>query len=355
MHSRIGLEPRWYIGGYSFVLGELCALAVQVHTSRLSPGAAQQSTAKLLRAITQAVMLDMDLAISVYIDENKASYDKKLGTLADSFQTSVRGVVDAVASAATEMQASANSMNGTADATSREALSAASAMRQTSANVQTVASATEQLSASISEIARRVEESSRIAREAADDAAHTSSVVQGLATSGEKIGEVIALIESIAGQTNLLALNATIEAARAGEAGKGFAVVASEVKSLANQTAKATEDIRSQIGAVQTTTAQTVTEIEKISSVIGRMNEISTAIAAAIEQQNAATSEISKNVQQAANGSSATVGNIEGVQQAARETGAAATDVLGAARDLSKQSETLRGVVDSFLHNIRAA
>ncbi len=275
--------------------------------------------------------------------------------LIGKFDIDVKGVVDAVSSAGTELQASAQSMAGTAEETSRQSTAVAAASEQASTNVQTVASATEELTSSVAEISRQVSESARICAEAVSEAADAQKTMQGMAEMGQKIGAVVTMINDIASQTNLLALNATIEAARAGEAGKGFAVVASEVKSLASQTAKATEEISAQIAGVQTASAESVKAIEAISGTINRVSEIATTIASAVEEQGAATKEIARNVQEAAQGTNEVSSNIGGVSQAASQTGSAATQVLGAAGELSKQSEVLRRQVDQFLADIRAA
>jgi len=289
--------------------------------------------------------------------KHRAEAEKKaaLNKMADEFEGSVKGVVNAVSSASTELQTSAQAMAATAEQTSRQSTAVAAASEQASTNVQTVASATEELTGSVAEITRQVAESSRICAEAVAEAAQTQQSMQGMAETAQKIGAVVTMINDIASQTNLLALNATIEAARAGDAGKGFAVVASEVKSLANQTAKATEEISAQIGAVQSASAASVKAIEGISATIGRVNEIATTIASAVEEQGAATKEIARNVQQAALGTNDVSSNIGGVSQAASETGSAASQVLSAAGELSKQSEMLRGQVDQFLATIRAA
>jgi methyl-accepting chemotaxis protein len=275
--------------------------------------------------------------------------------LADDFETSISHVVSSVASAATEMQATAQSMSATAEETSRQALSVASAAEQASANVQTVASAAEELTSAIGEIGRQVSQASATAGKAAEDSMRSDQAVQALSGSAQKIGEVVKLIQDIAGQTNLLALNATIEAARAGDAGKGFSVVASEVKSLANQTAKATEEIRTQISAIQDQTNGTVDVIRGIRTTIEDIHGISSTIASAVEEQGAATQEIARNVQQAATGTGQVSENISGVTTAASDTGAAANQVLGAASELSRQSEVLRSEVDKFLATVRAA
>jgi methyl-accepting chemotaxis protein len=275
--------------------------------------------------------------------------------LADAFEARVKGVVETVASAATEMQATATAMSGTAEETNRQAMVVASASEQASANVQTVASATEELSSSIQEIGRQVSNSTHIATQAATETKRTSETMNALVTAAQQIGDIIKLINEIAGQTNLLALNATIEAARAGDAGKGFAVVASEVKALATQTARATEDIQVKVAEIQAATGGARSAVDEVEKTIARLNEISGNIAAAIEQQGAATREISSNVQQAAHGTCEVNSNISTVSQAAAETGSAATQVLSSANELSKEAEILRHEVESFIATVRAA
>ena len=272
-----------------------------------------------------------------------------------TFDQSVTESLGSLATASTELQTTAQSMSVTAEQTSSKSATVASVSEQASTNVQTVAAATEQLSASINEISRQVAESTSIAGEAVAQAERTNVEVQALADAAQRIGDVVKLISGIAEQTNLLALNATIEAARAGEAGKGFAVVASEVKSLATQTAKATEEITAQVAAIQGATGSSVQAIQAIGGTISRVNHIAAAIAAAVEQQGAATKEIARNVQQAAAGTTEVSGHIASVSQAASETGAAAGGVLDSAKGLTRLSQALRDDVDRFVGNIRAA
>lgn len=271
------------------------------------------------------------------------------------FENKVRAALDTLMTSANVMQSTAESMSTTAEHSSALVSTVASAAEETSVNVQTVSAGTEELSSSIQEISRQVTNSAKIAAHAVSEAGKTDTTMQGLADNANRISSVVDLIQEIASQTNLLALNATIEAARAGEAGRGFAVVASEVKSLAEQTAKATDEIRAQISSMQNVTASAVGAIRSIGSTIGEINEVTTAIAAAVEEQGAATREIARNIQHAASGTSEVSSNIVGVSQASIEAGTAAGEVLNASGELRREADTLRGEVDAFLLNIRAA
>ncbi|WP_319801877.1 methyl-accepting chemotaxis protein [Azospirillum canadense] len=275
--------------------------------------------------------------------------------LIQRFEEATAGSLRTVASAASELDATARSMEAMAQQANGQAMVVASAAEQTSVNVQTVASATDEMVSSIREIGTQVARSSQIAGQAVAQATQTHDTVRGLAEAAQKIGDVVGLITNIASQTNLLALNATIEAARAGEAGKGFAVVAGEVKHLANQTARATEDIAIQIAAIQSATDGAVQAIGAIGSTIVQVNDIATGIASAIEEQGAATNEISRNVQQAAAGTQEVSTSIAQVTIAASETGSSAGQVKGAAGELAHQSEALRRDVEQFLASIKAA
>ena len=313
--------------------------------------------------MAEAVQVFKDNAIRVRKMEaeqaetkRKAEAQRKaaLTHMANTFEESVAEVVGMVSSSSTELEATAGHMSNTVSETSDLATNVTAAAEQASANVQTVASAAEELSSSISEISRQVAQSTQVSSTAVSEVNSANEKVQGLASAANKIGEVVALITDIADQTNLLALNATIEAARAGEAGKGFAVVASEVKNLANQTAKATEEISSQIGGIQGATQDAVQAIASIGSIINQMNEISSTIAAAVEEQGAATQEIARNVEQASTGTTEVSTNIQRVKTASEDSTHAAHEITAAAGELSRQSETLRSEVTHFLSEIRA-
>jgi len=289
--------------------------------------------------------------------EQRAKEERRaaMNRLADQFENSVMGVVEAVSASATQMQATAQDMSAAAQQANSQAATVASASEQASGNVETVAAAAEELSASITEIARQVTDAASISATASEETARTDAMVASLANAAQRIGDVVNLINDIASQTNLLALNATIEAARAGEAGKGFAVVANEVKHLASQTAKATGEIGEQITAVQEETRKAVGAIRNIGEVIDKVRSISSEISAAVEQQGAATGEIARNVQEAARGTQEVSSTIGGVSQAAASTGAAAQQVLASAGVLADNSNRLRQEVSSFLTTVRAA
>ncbi|MGX7743856.1 methyl-accepting chemotaxis protein [Rhodopseudomonas parapalustris] len=286
---------------------------------------------------------------------SKAERTQRIEARIAEFEATVRSAMEKLQSSADQMQETADAMATTSEQSSALVTTVASAAEETSVNVQTVATGTEQLASSIAEISRQVTTSAEIATRAVREAGETDTTMQGLADNAERISAVIDLIQSIASQTNLLALNATIEAARAGDAGRGFAVVAAEVKDLASQTAKATEEIRAQIAAMQGVTSTAVGAIRNIGQTITSINEVTTAITAAVEQQGAATREIARNIQHAAGGTSEVSSNIVGVSAAASQAGSAAAEVLNASGSLRQEAALLREEIDAFLTNIRAA
>jgi methyl-accepting chemotaxis protein len=275
--------------------------------------------------------------------------------LADEFQAAISGVVETVSSASAQLESAANTLTATADSTRELAGVVAATSEEASANVGAVAASTEEMSASVAEIGRQVQDSSRIAGEAVKQAEKADARITELSQAAGRIGDVVKLITAIADQTNLLALNATIEAARAGEAGRGFAVVASEVKALAAQTAKATDEISTQIAGMQVATQDSVSAVKEISGTITRISEISQTVASTLEEQGTATTEIARNVGEAATGTAQVAEKISEVNRGASATGAASEQVLTSARALSVESDLLKSEVEKFLSNVRAA
>jgi methyl-accepting chemotaxis protein len=348
-HLKLGLEPRWYIGGYSFLIGGVLQ-AIERECPGDSAGVAERRSG-MITAFTRAALLDMDLAISVYLDAGIRTKQETIDRMSASF----RGVIKAVSVSSQQLEITATTLTETADKTKHLSGAVADASEQTATNGQAVAVAAEQLSSSINEIARHVRDSHQIAGQAVGEAQATDTRIATLMQAAGRIGEVIKLINTVAAQTNLLALNATIEAARAGEAGRGFAVVAQEVKALAGQTAKATGEIAGHVVAIQEATRESVDAIKGIGTTIGRIADLTTSISSAVEEQGAVTAEIARNVQLVATGSSDICQHIGEVSAGASSTGTASAEVLIAARDLAEQSGRLKNEVENFIATVRAA
>ena len=360
----LGMLLAWMIGrtisrpvvGLCAVMSELAGGNVQVTVPNVERGDEVGLMAKSVLVFKDNMIAAERLRVEQVETEERQARERKADMikLADQFEGAVGEIIQTVSSSATELEASAGTLTGTAERAQEVTITVAAASEEASTNVQSVASATEELSSSVSEISRQVQEAARMANEAVGQARVTNDRVGELSKAAARIGDVVELINTIAGQTNLLALNATIEAARAGEAGRGFAVVASEVKALAEQTAKATGEIGQQVTGIQAATQESVGSIQQISGTIERLSEISSAIAAAVEEQGTATQEISRNVQQAAQGTQQVSSNITDVQRGATETGAASSQVLAAAQSLSRDSNRLKLEVGNFLSAVRA-
>lgn len=320
-HARIGLDPRWYIGAYCFVIGRLHAIAQETYIDD------PEQMMRVFDAINKAVFLDMDFAISIYIDQAKEMATTLLKQQAERFEVNVKDVVTSVSNAATELEATAGTV--------------AAAAEESASQSGTVSAATEECQASIASIKDQFQNALEFTRSAVEQAGSAETTIGGLNTSADAIGEFSKTISDIAGQTNLLALNATIEAARAGDAGRGFAVVASEVKALAQQTANATEEIASRIDAIQKEVQTTGGAISDVAMTIKKIDEMSSEISGAMGEQEVAMQEVAT--------------NVTGISEASAQTSQATTETMSATAELAKQSTVLEERVDAFLAEVRAA
>ncbi|ESQ74434.1 globin-coupled sensor protein [Asticcacaulis sp. AC402] len=354
VHNRIGLEPRWYIGGYNFLLNSLLASIARRKPKGIFARQTQDETLALQQAVTRATLMDMDYAIDVYLEAGKRQRNEIIGQIV-GFEGSVNKILGEVSGSAKGLNSTAVGLSAISTQVTSQSIAVASASEEASVNAQTVAAAAEELVASISEISRQVHDAMRIAGTATQNAERTSAQMLELSGAAQNVGEVINIINNIASQTNLLALNATIEAARAGEQGKGFAVVATEVKSLANETSRATQTISGQIVEIQKSTHGSVAAIKDISAIIESLSQVCAAIAASVQQQSGATQEISQNIQQVAAGAGEVTRNINGVSDAAEETSKASHFVLEASGVLQSQAETLGGEVARLIESARSA
>jgi len=355
-NQNAGVAPQWYVGCRQMFTADQLTREIEASITlprfgKAAISAAHDKKAAMLKAVAKAMTLDTETTVAIYFGSNRKIRKDTIAEASNRFHA----IIASLANSSGELEDTARALSDNADNTTRLARVVTNASEDASSNVQSVASATEELASSVQEISKQVQESNRIATNAVQQADETDARINALSQAASRIGDVIKLITSVAEQTNLLALNATIEAARAGEAGRGFAVVAQEVKALAAQTAKATDEIGTQIAGMQTATQEAVGSIRMIGSTIGQIAEITTAISAAIEEQGAATQEISGNIQRTAAGTTQVAGTIAEVGEGANQTGAASTQLLSSAKQLSDSTSSLETEINSFLKMIADA
>ena len=355
VHAKIGLEPRYYIGGYALLAADLMKAAVNHCVAKGMMRSARGKADAAIDALVRAIFLDMELAISIYLEESEAAARRQREEFAASLEGGVGEIVKALAAATSALDGAAKTVNEAVDDTVTRAASVASGAEEATANVKSVATASSQMGAASQEIASQAASQSETAKGAVDNASNAARTLSELDAAAKQIGGVVSLIKDIAEQTNLLALNATIESARAGEAGKGFAVVAQEVKTLANQTAKATEEIAAQVGAMQAATGSAVEAMELIRNTINQISEAAVAINAAVEEQSVATQEIARNAEEATAGNQSAAESAQALEARARETGSAAADVKRVSEDVRNRTADLEARVAEFLSRMRAA
>jgi methyl-accepting chemotaxis protein len=352
-HKRLGLEPRWFIGGQNYVISNVCeAIALRMPSRWVDRTSAAQR-AKLQSAFIRAAIYDMEIALSVYFEAERRQRTQALEDVATELDASIAVIVKSVAAAASELQMAADFMNRALEEVAGQAAAVADASSLTSSNVSAVSAATGELTSSIAEIAQQAQMSHEIAGSSLQMARTSEAQIEHLSHATEGIGGIVDMINAIAGQTNMLALNATIEAARAGEAGRGFAVVAQEVKALAEQTGKATGEITTKIAAIQAATRNVAANIARITHVTDETSKAATGISAAVEEQGAATRDIARNVTEALHSVDSIARSVQAVSAAAGNTASAATQVLAFSKSMTDQSRDLKLTVDRFLHSIR--